>query len=153
MSLEAELEKIISAPTTKAARGRKLIELGCERTDLVELLGMTYGQAHGLWKELHGNNDNSARASNRLPNGRRARSGGANDQLQSSPQGSGGLRRLNLRPAQTRVITQDGHEVLRDLAGRNCTECDNEITFSLRHLGFVHTSSKKEPTKLEDNYA
>lgn len=145
-SLEAELEKIINSPGTKSDRARALFALGCDRSDVVELLGMNYSQAHSIYAKEFAN----GRAAT-VP--ARAGKKAAGDQWSPTHPANGSHpSRLNLRPAQVRVVTQDGHEVLRDLDGTHCTECDRDITYSLKCLAFVHTNSKKEPTKLEDRY-
>lgn len=142
MVTTADLERIIGGEGTKSAKARALYALGCERTDAVELLGMNYSQAHSVWKEMQ----------NGLP-ARQPRKDRSQNGTWSPTIGEVAPRRLNLRPTQVRVATQDGHEVLRDLDGTHCTECDREIGFSLRYLAFIHEKSKKEPTKLEDRYA
>lgn len=146
MSLESDLNRIIAGPGTKADRARMLFALGCDRTDAVELLGMSYSQAHSLWSKEFANG--SAAVSKRISrknNGCRG-SGAETSHAFASP------HRLNFGPTQIRVVTQDSHEVRRDLDGVKCINCDQPITFSLKYLGFVHTFSKKEPTKLEDRY-
>ncbi len=143
MTTARQLDKIATGPGTKADRARALYELGCDRTDVVELLSMSYSQAHSIWKEF----DHAAQ-------GDRVRVVREKGRAINGSEDQSNRRALRLSPAQTRYITQDGHVILRvdKDTGAECIECGKLVTFSLRWLGFVHTRSKADPTKIEDHY-
>jgi len=171
----ADLERIVTGPGAKAYRARKLFELGCDRTDVVELLEMAYSQAHSIWtKEFAGGQQSQtataqaeaakAYVTRAVDSGRR--------QLRRVPEAPGGSWSSNavqkaliqsskrarlplqLTPAQVRFLTQDGHVVVKidKEAGAVCRNCNCKLAFSLRWLGFVHADSEAEPTDLEDRY-
>lgn len=143
MPTAADLERIVDGPGTKADRARALFALGCDRTDVVELLEMTYSQAHSIYKKGLDNGFAAPAAKVSVSKrGTDARAGG------------GFARTLRLSPSQTRFIDQDGHTVIRvdKDSGPVCRSCDRPLTFALVYLGFVHTDSKSEPTNIEDRY-
>ena len=158
MNLQAQLERIVERPGTKADRARALFVLGCERTEVVELLDMAYSQAHSIWKKMEDADGSSHADQSRVPTVRQdhERAGGG-----SKPEGRTHLRGhsnvLQLSPTQTRILTQDGHRVIKvdtgDGRGVICRNCEQRLDFSLRWLGFVHASSASDPTKHEDRYA
>ena len=161
MDFEKELERIVEGPGTKADRARALFALGCDRTDVVELLTMSYSQAHQLWKAVK----NGTAQDGSKPRVREVRQESEAVGERTDTRVSGRVQRdrgrgrgpspLRLSPAQTRVLTQDGHRVVRvDYdGGPLCRNCKDPVTFSLAWLGFVHTRSTADPTGLEDNYA
>ena len=158
--LEAKIEKILASDGTKADKARALFALGCDIVDARDLIGMSYSQAHSIWRQVHGegrstsNRIRAAQASTGRVHGDSRTSNGAG----SDPRAQRGYNRdraLYLTPAQTRYITQDGHEVIRvDTIdkGAICYNCEKGVFFDLRWLGFVHKGSKSEPSAIEDRY-
>lgn len=144
--LARQIESIVNGPGSKSDKARELFRIGCERTDAVELLGITYGQAHTCWKQVKEDWQPQVRG--------------------GSGPGSGGRfakaveaearRQLNLQfsPAQVRYLTQDGHRIKKvDKDGETvCNQCGATLAFSLMWLGFVHAYSKAEPTQIEEKY-
>lgn len=137
------IERIVTGPGSKADRARALFTLGLVRSEVVELIGMTYSQAHGIYKRLQDGQDHpdpvqgEARQDHRHENGKGAHPAG-----------------LRLSPSQVRIATQDGHEVIRvdKQGGTTCRNCDRKLVYSIEWLAFVHAASKKDPTELEDRY-
>lgn len=146
LDLAKVIKRIVSSGGTKADRARQLFDLGCDRTDVVELLGMTYGQAHSIWKETHGGNGTPQRAKG-------SQDQGAADNV--APAGPPTRFTLRLSPSQTRVATQDGHRIIKvdREASTECRECGKRLTYSIHWLAFVHSGSQSDPTELEDYYA
>jgi hypothetical protein len=136
-----KLQSILKGADSRADKARSLFALGCDRTDVVELTGMTYSQAHGIFKAC----SNGERANK----GVALRTGTRTIHLKN-----GRTMQLHLSPTQTRYITQGGHEVVRidHDSGPTCQACGDSVTFSLDWLGFVHTYSQAEPTHIEDRY-
>lgn len=152
--LENEIIRLVEGEGTKAWRARALFTLGCDRTDVVELLDMAYSQAHQLWKKMEAANGSSHAVNPRV---RKVRQDNEADRGGSRPSIHPLHRHtLQLSPAQTRILTQDGHRVIKvdtgDGRGVICRNCERPLQFSLKWLGFVHTKSKKDPTAIEDNY-
>lgn len=158
MTSAADLDRIIDGPGTKADRARALFALGCDRTDVVELLGMNYSQAHSIYvKGLQNGSSRSAAASQGSSDSSNPRSGKANAYVGPSRGGRSNSHRyaLQLSPSQTRVATQDGHQVIKldRESGVVCRNCEEPLIYSIRWLAFIHTFSKQDPTDLEDYYA
>lgn len=152
MTSADDLEKIVDGPGSKADRARALFALGCDRADVVELLDMAYSQAHSIWKKMEDASGSSHAAGTRV---RKVRQDHEADRGGSRPAVRSLYRHpLQLSPAQTRILTQDGHRVVKvdtgDGRGVICRQCEKSLQFSLRWLGFVHTKSKKDPTDIED---
>jgi hypothetical protein len=153
-----DLARIVEGPGTKADRARALFDLGCDRTDVVELLGMSYSQAHSIYKGMQGGNHQAAtarRVDNLRHTGRTQpptdlEPGLSNSQSRSRPTGW----QLHLSPTQTRRLTHNGHVVIRvdKDSGPVCRACGQRLTFSLQWLGFLHSDSQADPTHLEDCY-
>lgn len=142
MSLEDDLVRIIDGPGTKADRARQLFALGCDRSDVSELLDMSYSQAHQIYKRLQ-------------EDGASVRSTASVRKLREEHEGVGRSRHsLRMSPTQVRVATQDGHRVIRvdKESGPVCRNCDRTLNFSIKWLAFVHTGSKADPVSLEDHY-
>lgn len=112
----------------------------------------------GYWKKMEDADGSSHADQSRLQKVRQdhERAGG-----ESRPEGRTHLRGhssvLQLSPTQTRILTQDGHRVIKvdtgDGRGVICRNCEQRLDFSLRWLGFVHASSASDPTEHEDRYA
>lgn len=138
------LDRIISGPGSKADRARALFNLGCDRTEVVELLGMSYSQAHSIYKRLQDVKEDQAS---------QVRGSGREDHRDEVRKGVHPFA-LRLSPSQTRIATHNGHEVIRvdREGGAICRNCQRAVTFSIKWLAFVHTDSKKDPTDLEDRY-
>lgn len=154
------IERIIEGGGTKADRARALFDLGCDRNDVVQLLDMSYSQAHSIWKS-RGRNDHGSQRS--APDARPvARTGhrrskeGNLDWLSKLDESVDREEptTLFLSPSQVRYVTQDGHAIVRvdTRGGPRCRNCDRPLTFSLKWLGFVHTYSQAVPTNVEDHY-
>jgi hypothetical protein len=158
--LAKQLAEIVERPDTKADRARALFGLGCERTDVVELLSMNYSQAHSIWKKMQNGNVVSRGTTSPVPNHGYSGRPKSSSVLESSGVGSkeGSAvphsRQLHFSPTQTRFITQDGHVVVRVDKDRGpfCRNCGKSLDFSLKWLGFVHQGSSSEPTGIEDRY-
>lgn len=157
--LAKQLERIVEGPGTKSDRARALFRLGLTRSEASELLNMNYSQAHSVWKGMEDGQDQ--------PNGRdrtaNRRGQAASSGLLHDNKGTGeaaGLgpaemgsehartRQLNLRPSQTRFVTQDGHTVVWQ-PGDECRKCGVHLDFSIKWLAFVH-SRGADPTAYED---
>lgn len=148
------IEKVLTSEATKSDKARALFALGLTKTEAAELIPMNYSQAQSVWSKEGYASTRAAKAA-RIPAQARVR-GMRQDANGDSQQRRSDGRALYLTPAQTRYITQDGHEVIRvDRAqdGATCLKCGKEVRFDLRYLGFVHKWSKSEPTNLEDRYA
>lgn len=140
-TFEQQITAIVNGPGSKSDKARELFRLGCERTDAVELLGITYGQAHTCWKQVKEDWTPS-----RAPGGRNfAKAVEAEARRQNNMQYS---------PTQIRYLTQDGHRIKKvdKETGPECQKCGAHLTFSLTWLGFVHTHSSAEPTQIEERY-
>lgn len=147
--IQAKIEKIVDSDLHRAEKARQLFDLGCDRTDVVELTGMTYSQAHGIWKAM--GNESTGRVRTGKAKGHEPVGLPAED----TPFEALDRRVLRLSPEQTRVATQDGHRVVRVDTHENgsiCRKCEQPVQYSIKYLAFVHTFSKKEPTRLEDYY-
>jgi hypothetical protein len=161
VNYEKEIERIVEGPGTKADRARALFALGCDRTDVVDLLSMNYSQAHSILKALQ-NGTSLAPREKQAPHGRQSSLRQVRDEPEADRRSPGptasvrvrGRGHLRLSPTQVRVLTQDGHRVVKDDydSGALCRNCKRPLTFSLAWLGFVHTQSRKDPTNVEDRY-
>lgn len=167
--LAKQLERIIESSDTKANKARALMDLGCDRSDVVALLDMSYSQAHSIWKKRHEpsvpGRDASDASGSDSPSARqlhRSSKRSVRDAERSSPlnglqmdnSGPLGARPLFLSPTQTRYATQDGHVIVRvdKTTGPECRHCGRRLTFTIKWLAFVHTDSSADPTALEDIY-
>lgn len=145
IDLAKKIDAIVDQAGSKADRARELFALGCERTDVVELLEMSYSQAHSIWKAMQAGGE-SAEAWQPSYRGKAKRKEvEAEARAQSN---------LHYSPSQIRYITQEGHKIIRadTERGPECRKCGAHLTFSLQWLGFVHTFSSQEPTAIEDKY-
>lgn len=141
------IDKVLNGEGTKSDKARALFVLGLTKTEVAELVPMNYSQAHSVWvKEGY------------VATPRVRANKASMSELRDDP--TSGHRRLTnnralfLTPAQTRYVTQDGHEVVRvdKQSGAECLNCGRTVQFSLKWLGFVHKFSEFEPTGAEDRY-
>lgn len=142
--LAAKIESIVEQGGSKSDRARELFALGCDRTDVVELLDMSYSQAHSLWKRMQeGNTGETWQPSYR------GRAKASDVEAEARRQNN-----IQLSPTQIRYVTQEGHRVVKEDTerGPECKRCGAHLSFSLVYLAFVHTFSKEEPTAIEDKY-
>lgn len=140
-----QIDAIVDSGGSKADRARELFGLGCERTEVVELLDMSYSQAHSIWKQLESG-------------------GGGVEGWQPSYRGKAKRKEveaearvqanLHFSPTQVRYVTQDGHRIVRidTERGPECRRCGAHLTFSLEWLAFVHSFSSEDPTEIIDKY-
>lgn len=143
--LAKQIDQIVDGEGTKANKARELFGLGCERTDVVELLGMSYSQAHSIWKQIQ--------------SGEPAKAGWQRSSNAKVPQKAveeEARRQNNLAfsPMQVRYATQDGHRIVRvdTERGPECRRCGAHLSFSLQWLAFLHTFSSEDPTEIQDKY-
>lgn len=130
-TMEKRLAEILGSEQSRADKARALFDLGCDRADVVDLTGMSYSQAHGIW------------AKRSQPEGR------------PEVDQPAGTSTMYTSPHQVRYATQNGHEIIRvdTQRGPECRNCGRSLEFVLKHLAFLHVGSTEEPTALEDRYA
>jgi hypothetical protein len=143
------IAEIVECEDTKANKARALFDVGCDRSDVVELLDMSYSQAHSIWKKRRAyvNSDGSISdpsASVRADGRGRAKKASGGVQLDAGSAGvaeSGERPVFHLSPHQTRYIQQDGHYIVRVDTRRGP-----------EWLGFIHEGSPNDPTDIQDHY-
>lgn len=148
------IEDIIERDGKKADKARALFDLGCDRSDVTALLGMSYSQAHSIWSKR-------GRVNHTAGNHRSRNHGPEQSTIDVEPSDGGsrkggGLTKtpLHLSPSQTRYATHSGHVVVRvdKPAGPRCRQCDQPLQFSLKWLSFLHSFDPSDPTEVEDIY-
>lgn len=159
------IERALNSGGSKSDRARALFALGLTRTEVSVVVPMNYSQAHAIFKAVSdGLRDGT------IPVGSPTRAARSKAKASLDPEAAGPPdlhfrtphHSLNLTPAQTRIVRQDGHWVLKDMneQGTKCRAvlksgepCGRAIQFSIRELAFVHTGSRKPITEMEERYA
>lgn len=143
--LEHQIVTIVEGEGTKANKARELFGLGCERTDVVELLDMSYSQAHSIYKALE-SGEPAKEGWQRTRTGKYTK---ADVEVEARRQNN-----LHYSPMQVRYATQDGHRIVRvdTDRGPECRRCGAHLSFSIQWLAFLHTFSDEDPTEIQDKY-